>query len=288
METDLEKDVKTNGFFSQIVQKISDLEEFVRSHKAIQHGGSSGGSSAGWTAETNTWTFSSADAPIYVVSVNADMTAVISVGMRIRLVHNAATKYFIVHAVGAFSAGATLLTLYGGTTYTLSATAITATYYSSEKVPFGFPANPDNWTVSATSTSNCTVATPAANTWYGGALLTPAGPSIAVPIGSWLATKDCVGFVIITIAAIGAISIRTTLSNANNTESDNEFHSITLATMPIGTVQQFSSHWRQKIITVSVKTTYFVNVLTGATGATNISLRGDIAKTIIKLVSAYL
>jgi hypothetical protein len=58
--------------------------------------------SSGWIPADGTWTFSSADAPTYVVSVNADMTGIISVGMKIKLTH-ATVKYFIVTAVGAFS-----------------------------------------------------------------------------------------------------------------------------------------------------------------------------------------
>ena len=41
----------------------------------------------GWITATGTWTFSSADAPTYVISVNNDQTAIIGVGMRIKLTH---------------------------------------------------------------------------------------------------------------------------------------------------------------------------------------------------------
>lgn len=93
---------------------------------------------AGWIGDPNTWTYSSADAPTFVASVNADVTGILSEGMRIKLTQTTA-KYFIVTAVAAFSGGATLITLYGGTDYVLANAAITAPAYSSAYAPLGFP-----------------------------------------------------------------------------------------------------------------------------------------------------
>jgi hypothetical protein len=67
-----------------------------------------------WIADENTWTYSSADDPTFVISVDADMTGLIGVGNRIELVQSGSTKYFIVTAVGTYSGGATLITVRPG------------------------------------------------------------------------------------------------------------------------------------------------------------------------------
>lgn len=57
---------------------------------------------SGWVenAEDVTWSYSSADSPSFVASVNADMTAVLSAGMRVRLTQTT-VKYFLVTKVGS-------------------------------------------------------------------------------------------------------------------------------------------------------------------------------------------
>lgn len=282
----LTEDIKNEGLTSQVVQKITQLEEYVRKHKAVQHGGSGGsaGSTDGWVVDANTWTFSSADAPVYVVSVNADMTALVSVGMRIRLVHGAATKYFLVHAVGAFGGGVTLLTLYGGTTYTLSATAITSTYYSSAQVPFAFPSNPGSWTVTATDTTNASQAAPTADVWYN-----VGSVQISAPIGVWKANYSVDLQVVSTLAAVAQLGVRVTLSTANNSASDSGWTNGYLIVTPInvGLAHRLSTNSPMRIITAAAKTTHYLNALSSQT-VTSFSYRGDIKATTITLVSAYL
>ena len=120
----------------------------------------------GWIPALGTWTYSSADAPTYVISVDADMTTTIGVGQRIKLTHAAAVKYFIVTAVGAYSGGVTLITVYGGTDYTLAATAITLPYYSMVKAPFGFPLDPTKWTQQLVDIADRSTAGPTVSVWY--------------------------------------------------------------------------------------------------------------------------
>ncbi len=100
----------------------------------------------GWVADANTWTYSSADHPTYVISINADMTAVLSPGMRIKYTQTV-VKYAIITAVGSYSGGATLITVYcGNSLYDVDNEAISGTYYSTAKAPLGFPLNPIYWT----------------------------------------------------------------------------------------------------------------------------------------------
>lgn len=85
--------------------------------------------------------------------------------------------------------------------------------YSTQKVPYGFPVARGKYQVQTIMKNVATQSSPTQNTWYN---LNSA--QITIPIGSW-ATR----FKVVTgndFAATGAIRTYTTLSDANNTESD--------------------------------------------------------------------
>lgn len=106
------------------------------------------GASAQWVSDSNSWTYGAATGTsAWTVSVNADVTGYISAGDRVRLTHGGATKYFIVHAV-SYSSPSTTLTLFGGTQYALTNSAITSPSWSSHKSPVGFPLRTDYWSLS--------------------------------------------------------------------------------------------------------------------------------------------
>ena len=137
----------------------------------------------GWIPLT-TCTYETTDTPTFQLSVAADVTGKITVGSRIRLTQTT-VKYFIVTAVGTYGAGKTVLTVYGGTDYTLVNAAITSPSFSIMKAPLGFPLNTSKWdwvfkdtvnTYSAGSTN--------AGVWY--YLLNGASQvKLDVPIGLW-------------------------------------------------------------------------------------------------------
>lgn len=236
--------------------------------------------SNGWITSEETWSYSSADSPTFVASVNADMTAKISAGYRIRLTQTT-TKYFIVTSVGTFSGGATLITLYGGTDYTLANAAITSPSYSPSKVPYGFPITEDKWTVIVTDTSDRTQASPTNATWYNLGSI-----SISIPIGSWR-----VSYKVLQRAAKAAstlVNMYTTLSTANNSESDAELTNLeTLGGASGSLVLLTTQICLPKLITVVSKTSYFLNGMSSTT-ADSIGHRGDAGKTIVKAVCAFL
>lgn len=66
-----------------------------------------------WIPDANTWTWSSVSGHTSVVTVNADLTAVIEPGDRIKCTNNSRTQYFIVTKISV-SAGTTTITMYGG------------------------------------------------------------------------------------------------------------------------------------------------------------------------------
>lgn len=248
------------------------------------------GLTAGWRADTvNTWSYSSADSPTFVISVNGDMTSTISPGMRIKLTQTT-VKYFIVTKVGTYTAGATLITVYGGTLYTLANVAITSPNYSREQSPFGFPLDPETWTVSVITSDSPSKASPTASTWYGDTGLSPTGPSISIPIGSWRVYYKSVVSVSANLAAVANIGARCTLSTANNSESDPEFSALTTVTSPISaTAIQLATYVAEKKLVLAAKTTYYLNILTGAASASSLTLNPSAAaRTVIKAVCAYL
>lgn len=230
---------------------------------------------AGWLSITGlTLTYSSADAPTYVVSTNIDMTGYISVGMRIKLTHGAAVKYFIVTAITFNS-----ITLYGGTDYTLSATAITSVYFSPYKSPLGFPLDPTKWMVTVTDSSNRSQADPVNSTWYNLGSVT-----IVLPIGAWDLEYFVVGASYKATAATQEIFV--TLSTANNTESD--YNYTTHNQISASTYFQ-QGLTRRKPYIAAAKTTLYLNSATNNGGAgVTIYNRGDQKATYIRAVCAYL
>jgi hypothetical protein len=238
----------------------------------------------GWIACTGTWTYSSADAPTYVISVDNDQTGIIGVGMRIKLTHAAATKYFIVTAVGAFGGGVTLITVYGGTDYTLAATAITNPYYSPVKAPFGFPLDPSKWKVRITDTSDRAQASPTDGTWYNLGTLT-----ISIPIGIW----DVSYQVILDYQKLATTYIMTqvTLSTGNNSETDKDFSALSFLTSALAAhtpdLRLMSFVNRRKLLVLVAKTPYYLNGK-GTNTLLTIDFRGDLGTTVIEAVCAYL
>jgi hypothetical protein len=84
----------------------------------------------GWVGVSDAWSYASAT----TITVPSDATTKYSVGDKIKLVQSASTKYFYITAVAA-----TLLTVTGGSDYTVANSAISGVYYSKESTPLGFP-----------------------------------------------------------------------------------------------------------------------------------------------------
>lgn len=84
----------------------------------------------GWVAVSDSWAYASAT----TITVPTDATTKYSVGDKIRLVQSGSTKYFYVTAVTS-----TVLTVNGGSDYTVANSAISAIYYSKDETPLGFP-----------------------------------------------------------------------------------------------------------------------------------------------------
>lgn len=229
----------------------------------------------GWVADTNTWTYASADDPTFTLTVNADVTGKISVGMKILLTQTTG-KYFIVTAI-SYSAPNTTITLYGGTDYDLANAGIDTPYYGTGK-PFGFPADVTKWQILITDTSNRQQLTPVAGTYYN---IGTTNSQIVLPIGQWRVTVHAgiaqgsqTPDVVIALSASNS-------SLSDDTMKDRYFVSASgFATFPFDL---------STIITVVSKTTHYLIAKTNTASASYIQFMGlDGGTTTLRAVNAYL
>ena len=232
---------------------------------------------SGWIPAGETWTYASADDPTYTFTVAADVTTKYSVGMKIKLTQGT-VKYFIITAISTYSGGNTTITVYGGTDYDLADSAISANAYSMMRTPVGFPMSPAKWSVETTSSSVLSQNPATKDVWYNKL-------SIILPIGSWSLMYK------ITLEAYveGATQVigRSTLSTASNSESDSQLTaSIGLTSMWIGV-----SVGKEKFLSLSSKTTYYLNILNTGSGSPSlrvITINGAYSPSVIRATCAYL
>jgi len=126
---------------------------------------------SGWTRVLSTWTYASPT----TINVPSGAASIYTVGQRIQITQTT-VKYFYVVAVAD-----TLLTVRGGSNYSVANAAITAPAYSNITNPVGFPdwlsvTNP-TWTTSGTAFTNA----PAGGTVQ----FRMAGPLVIVRSGIW-------------------------------------------------------------------------------------------------------
>jgi len=231
----------------------------------------------GWAPATGSWTYASADAPTFVITVPSGAASIYNVGDRIKLTQTT-IKYFIVTAITD-----TTLTVYGGTDYTLVDATISLNYYSHQKAPLGFPLNPDKWTQKYNEVGTLQ-STPTSGTWYN------LGGSLSIPIGVWIATYETSVF----SRENGSNTLAdvwTTLSTANNSQSDidwscNMFWRGATTNIILGDTVK-----KEKIITLTSKATYYLNAKVATTGVDNLGLTDintNTTRAIIRAVCAFL
>lgn len=242
--------------------------------------------SSGWIedAESRTWSYSSADAPSYVFSVNADMTGIISTNMKLRFKQSAGTyKYAGVTAVGAYSGGVTLITVYGGTDYDLDNEAVTNVAYSAMRAPFGFPMNPSKWTVEVIDTTQRTQLTPTISVWYN---VGTTNQQISLPTGVWIVSYSAQGTA---QSSTAQVAILITLSTQNNSESNTHLTSVfeSSNTFAAWTSALAATFYREEVISITSETIYYLNIEIVSPSVTALAIGGSIP-TIIRAVWAGL
>ena len=141
---------------------------------SVAPSGGGGGVGTGWTAGLGTWTYSSADAPTFVISTSVDNSTAIGVGDRITYPNDCRIFYCNSH----------YFQYHYSLRWNKLCTGKCGNFISSiqsYKNPLGFPASPANWTVEFTDAISRKQNTPAQNIWYnlGGT------EQITIPIGLW-------------------------------------------------------------------------------------------------------
>mgnify|MGYP003439974357 FL=1 len=90
---------------------------------------------AGWTSIIEAWSSVFAN----TITVSGDFTSKYQKGDKVRLVHDAATKYFYITSC-THSAGTTTIVVTGGTDYIIdNSNALSSIFYSHTDNPIGFP-----------------------------------------------------------------------------------------------------------------------------------------------------
>lgn len=242
-------------------------------------GSATSSGSTGWYAAADTWSYYGADAPTYQVSVYGNVQNNYWAGMRLKMDQAGATKYFICSASPTMTGGSTIITMYGGTDYTIGAgSALSNLYYSPVKAPQGMPMDPTKWTVRVTETSGQEQTNPGNGTVYNINSL-----AITVPIGAWDLRFQ--------IAVQGTMStssynlLKHGLSTANNSFSDADLVAYNYA---YATSSMIQTDYRSKRIALAAKTAYYHNVAALSAGFTSIKRTGDVSTSIIEAISAYL
>lgn len=246
----------------------------------------------GWIDDTaETWTYSSGTGTITGVFTIAgvDKTTKYQPGMRVKFTQSATVKYGIIMKV-AFSTDTTITLLMSATSGTvdnsgLANSAVTANYHSPVKSPFGFPMDPERWTVSATSTNQRTTT---------GTTFTSFTDAITIPLGCWIVSfKGVVGCSPASDPASPRIAY-VTLSDAALSGSSVTYNELTATCwLKIGattTSPKAASTFRvQHTLTFAAATTMTVyGRSSSGSPTTTASLEGSNETTLLKALCAYL
>jgi len=183
-------------------------------------------------------------------------------------------KIFLVHANPTIST----LTLYGGTDFQLANSTISNVYYSKVKNPQGYNGNCDKWSLMSVYSSNVSQANPTGSTWYN-----LSSALIPIHIGMWDTSYSVL--IAATRATAAGCNCYTTLSTANNTESDAEF-TRGIDANPVVQIG-YQSVYANKRIATNVKMNMYLNTRTTQAPITGIYNGGAIQKTVIKATSIY-
>ncbi len=215
----------------------------------------------GWVEFDTTCTYASADDPTYTMYVAGNATTYLWAGMRFKCTQTT-DRMFIITAVGNYDSGnnRTPITLYGGTDFDLANATISNPYYSPVKCPYGFPMNPDKWSVKV-NLSGGNQQSPVANTWYN-----ISSNNLKIPIGCWN-----IGYMS-QIAAVGSggyLVVWATLSNANNTEWNTEL-TVHMESSAGITQLGYLGLMANTTLTMTSKTTLYFNLKTTSANTTGI------------------
>jgi hypothetical protein len=188
------------------------------------------------------------------------------------------TKMALVTAVTS-----TTVTAYFGTDYALVSASITSPYYSSVKVPYGFPTNPNKWSVQFKDSTAQTQSSPTGTTYYNIGSL-----SVSFPIGAW----NVIAHWNNSSDRTGSITDNDTyaaLSTSSSSVSDDEMKVRDYINV-VGTSGERGGSFPiviNKGITLAVKTTYYP-IIMNTQSIASLTFENSSVPMFIKSVSSYL
>lgn len=158
---------------------------------------------------------------------------------------------------------------------------VSAVSYSTQKAPYGMPVQVDKWYLEMLCFSDLEQNSPTASTWYN-----PGSLQLNIPVGAWRAYYSA--FFYGYKAGSNAFAMKGTLSTANNTEAHKDFTVYSGGALsPTNTEVQQTIN-KEKQLTLSSATPYYINVQTGTAASNAVGTRGDIIPTIVRAENSYL
>jgi len=254
----------------------ANSDKILATQKAVKSYVDAKAGSDGWAAAGETWVYASADDPTFTFTVaGVDLTTKYSAGMKIKLTQTT-VKYFIITRV-TFSTNTTI-TVYGGADYDLANAAITLPFYSTSRSPALFPLSRDKWMVRLTDTTDRSQGSPVASTIYNlGSLF------ISIPIGAWRVWYS----ICLQIDKTGVNGGFAGLSTGASSYSDLDLVSNVNASGAF----TGNSLSKEKSISVTSKTSYFVVSSTSSSGVTTLYNRNNTtsgATLVVEAISEYI
>ena len=200
----------------------------------------------GWIPISGTYNIGTDAVGLDVIEIDGDATGYLSAGMRIKVTQDATVYYGIIHYVtysipDSDTKIGIFLSVSSGTRNRLNGNAVSNMYYSREKCPYGFPTNPQNWTVSLTKTTDSTINNPTSG-WKNLSNET----NLTVPVGCWLVGYRGV------FGAGGGDSGRYVSLGATNSTPTARFNAFTFG---------YAHHTVQSTELLSVETVFYLNML---------------------------
>lgn len=127
---------------------------------------------------------------------------------------------------------------------------ISAVYYSTQKVPYGFPVSRGKWRIEYNQIGRTYVVAASITSWYN------ANDKITVPVGEWEIGYS--GSVTVTASAAAYIAAEYTMSTANNTEGDKRLRRLSPETSATSDASAGSVS-ASAPVSLSAQTDYFFN-----------------------------
>jgi hypothetical protein len=186
-----------------------------------------------------------------------------------------ATEYGIITA-NSYSTNTTL-TVQVPEGYALPTTGgIGTSYFSTQKVPYGFPGQRGKWQVILIAKSRQSKASPVASTWYN-------GYTFNIPAGSWYVKYA--GHAYGDRGGAGTVVVSYTLSTTTSTDSDTSWNSIVsgAAVTSLGAI-----NIRDGYIELTTAAPYYMNYSTSDGTMSNIYFLNDISPLVVTADNAYL